>query len=117
MGIEIRGDDEFKALLKNLMDKYPGVLDMALDDTADAISLKAQQIVPVDTGRLRASINVKREELKKTIGTNVEYATFVEFGTPVGTGENGGPMPYLRPAFETNKGRITEFFMKNIQNI
>jgi HK97 gp10 family phage protein len=114
MGIEIRGDDEFKALLKNLMDKYPGVLDMALDDTADAISLKAQQIVPVDTGRLRASINVKREELKKTIGTNVEYASFVEFGSPIGTGENGGPKPYLRPAFETNKGRVPEFFMKNI---
>ena len=114
MGIEIRGDEEFKALLKKLSDKYPGVLDMALDDTADAISLKAQQIVPVDTGRLRASINVKREELKKTIGTNVEYASFVEFGSPIGTGENGGPMPYLRPAFETNKGRVSEFFLKNL---
>ena len=116
MGIEIKGDEEFKALLQSLAQKYPGVLDMALDDTADAISLKAQQTVPVDTGRLRASINVKREELKKTIGTNVEYASFVEFGSPIGTGENGGPMPYLRPAFETNKGRVSEFFMKNLSS-
>ena len=114
MGIEIRGDKEFKAKLKELLTQYPDVLDIALDDTADAISLKAQRLVPVDTGRLRASINVRREYLAKTIGTNVEYAAFVEFGTPIGTGENGGPMPYLRPAFETNKGRVAEFFVANL---
>ena len=51
MGIEIKGDKEFKALLQKLLAQYPEVLDMALDDTADAISLAAQRIVPVDTGR------------------------------------------------------------------
>ena len=114
MGIENKCDKEFKALLQKLLAQYPEVLDMALDDTADAISLAAQRIVPVDTGRLRSSINVRREYLAKTIGTNVEYAAFVEFGTPIGTGENCGPMPFLRPAFETNKGRVSEFFLKNL---
>ena len=109
MGIEIRGDDEFKALLKNLMDKYPGVLDMALDDTADAISLEAQQTVPVDTGRLRASINVKREVLKKSIGTNVEYAQPVEYGTPYRDGTR-----FLTNAYERHRRRVAEFFMKNL---
>ena len=39
MGIEIKGGDEFQALLKKMLDQYPDVLDMSLDDTADAISL------------------------------------------------------------------------------
>ena len=87
---------------------------MALDDTADAMSLEAQRIVPVDTGRLRGSINVKKEYLSKVIGTNVEYAAFVEYGSPEGTGPNGGPKPYMRPAFENNKKRVAEFFVKNL---
>ena len=114
MSIEIKGGDEFQALLKKLLDQYPDVLDMALDDTADAISLSAQIQVPVDTGRLRSSINVKREYLRKTVGTNVEYAIHVEYGTPTGTGENGGPMPYLRPAFEKHKNRVSDFFIENL---
>ena len=114
MGIRITGGDKFKNLLKELQENYPDVLDLALDDTADAMSLTAQRIVPVDTGRLRASINVKREYLSKVIGTNVEYAPFVEYGQPEGTGPNGGPSPYMRPAFESNKKRVAEFFVQNL---
>ena len=110
----IEGSIAFKNYLRKLQDKYPDVLDMALDDTADAISLEAQRIVPVDTGRLRGSINVKREFLVKVIGTNVEYAAYVEYGSPEGTGPNGGPSPYLRTALENNKKRVAEFFVKNL---
>jgi len=114
MGIEIRGGDAFKAKLQELVNFYPEVLDLALDDTADAMSLDAQRIVPVDTGRLRASINVKRDFLIKAIGTNVEYAPHVEYGSPEGTGPSGGPKPYMRPAFEKNKKRVAEFFKANL---
>ena len=114
MGITIKGGDDFRKKLNEIIEKYPDVMDMALDDTADAISLEAQTIVPVDTGRLRGSINVKRRKLKKRIGTNVEYAAHVEFGSPTGSGPNGGPKPYLRPAFENNHRRVAEFFKKNL---
>jgi len=115
MGITIKGGDDFRKNLEELVEKYPDVLDMALDDTAAAIHLEATKIVPVDTGRLRGSINVKREYLKKRIGTNLEYAAFVEFGTPIGTGPHGGPQPFLRPALEKfgTTGTIVKFFMKN----
>ena len=116
MAIELRGSKEFQAMLEKLLEKYPDVLDMALDDTADVISLKAQQLVPVDTGRLRSSINVQRKYLSKSIGTNVEYAAHVEYGTPTGTGENGGPKPYLRPAFNNNQKKVAEFFIQNLGN-
>jgi hypothetical protein len=114
MGIELRGGAAFKSTLQKIAESHPLVLDQALDDTADAISLAAQRIVPVDTGRLRGSINVKRKNLRKTIGTNLEYAAFVEFGSPMGSGPNGGPKPYLRPAFENNHRRVAEFFKKNL---
>jgi len=116
MGITIKGGDDFRKKLNEIIEKYPDVMDMALDDTADAISLDAQRTVPVDTGRLRGSINVKREYLKKRIGTNLEYAAFVEFGTPIGTGPHGGPQPYLRPALEKfgTTATIAKFFNKNL---
>mgnify|MGYP003662008469 CR=1 FL=1 len=114
MGIKLKGDKEFQLLLTTLKEQYPDVLDMALDDTADSISLTAQQLVPVDTGRLRSSINVRREYLTKTIGTNVKYAAYVEYGTPTGTGPSGGPSPYFRPAFQTNKNKVTKFFIDNL---
>ena len=104
MDFKIEGIDEFNAKLKEMKEEYPNHLDEAMDDTADAISLMAQIKVPVDTGRLRASINVQREYLRKSIGTNVTYAKYVEFGT---SGQR--PQPYLRPAYEENKNRVSEF--------
>ena len=65
--------------------------------------------MPVDTGRLRASINIKRRKLRKTIGTNVEYASVVEFGE-----EHKSPQPYLRPAFQNNYKKVSVFFKKNL---
>jgi len=114
MGITIKGGDQFKSILQKIADEHPEVLDAALDDTADAMSLSAQIQVPVDTGRLRASINVKREFLVKVIGTNVKYAPHVEYGSPEGTGPNGGPSPFMRPAFEKNRRRVAEFFKQNL---
>ena len=119
MGIEIRGGDKWRAQLKELMEKYPDVLDFALDDVAAAIHLDAaDKYVPVDEGTLRSSINVKSEYLRKTVGSAMKYAAYIEFGQPVGTGPSSttrpGPRPYLRPAFNNNKDRTAEFFMKNL---
>ena len=36
----------------------------------------------------------------------MQYANYIEFGEPQGTGPNEGPKPYLRPAFENNKNKI-----------
>ena len=109
MGIKIKGGEKFKSLIQELAEKRPDVMDAALDDTADAMSLEAQRIVPVDTGRLRASINVKREFLVKVIGTNVEYAQPVEYGTPYREGTR-----FMTKAFENNRRRVAEFFIKNL---
>jgi hypothetical protein len=42
----------------------------------------AQRLCPVDTGHLRRSLTAKqRDELSYTVGTNINYALHVEFGT------------------------------------
>lgn len=56
----------------------------------------ARALCPVDTGRLRASIQHKMGSDSVgpfvEIGSNVEYASEVEFGT-----QRQRPQPYLRP--------------------
>lgn len=58
----------------------------------------AKRICPVDTGRLRNSITHQQfDENTEVIGTNVEYAAYVELGT-----KDHKPQPYLRPAAENH---------------
>lgn len=53
----------------------------------------AKQDCPVDTGNLRNSISYQVRGNAAYIGTSVEYAPYVEFGTGTMT-----ERPYLRPA-------------------
>lgn len=63
---------------------------------AQAIRTEAVLNAPVDTGRLRQSIGVKKiGEGHYRVGTNVEYAPLVEFGTRYTRAQ-----PFLRPALE-----------------
>ena len=79
---------------------------------------QAVALAPVQTARLRNSIDhhVDEAELTGYVGTNVEYAVYVEFGTGE-FAENGNgkkpfttwgqePQPYLRPAFRKNRSAI-----------
>jgi HK97 gp10 family phage protein len=62
---------------------------------ADKIKDEAKSIVPVRTGKLRDSIEVIDGETNKIkyIGSDVDYAIYVELGTV-----KTDPKPYLRPA-------------------
>lgn len=61
------------------------------------VEAAAKRLCPVDTGRLRSSITNRLDEdaagLFADIGSNVEYAIFVELGT-----QHAAAQPYLRPA-------------------
>ena len=63
------------------------------EHAAENVLKMAKTIVPVDTGRLRDSLHIKQDsEGAELVGTDVEYAVFVEFG-----GANPAE-PFLRPA-------------------
>jgi len=63
------------------------------------IEAGAKAVVPVDTGNLKNSIQTEMEsDLTAVVGTNVEYAPYVEYGT-----YKMASRPYLGPAAETVK--------------
>lgn len=55
----------------------------------------AQSICPVDTGRLRSSITNDHDDTSVIVGTNVEYAPYVEYGT-----SRQRAQPYLKPSVQ-----------------
>ena len=67
------------------------------------IQREAKQRTPVDTGRLRSSIRatINPEKLEAVVGTDVEYAPFVEHGT-----NRMQARPFLFPAFEQERPKF-----------
>lgn len=85
-------------------------LEEALERAVLIVQATAQRLVPVDTGRLRASIESAVKRIGDTIvrgfvGTNVEYAPHVEIGTG-----SMDAQPYLRPAVEAHRPDIRNQF-------
>jgi hypothetical protein len=56
-------------------------LDEAMDDIADAILERSQELVPVDEATLKHSGHVEREELDKKIIYDAPHSPYIEFGT------------------------------------
>lgn len=88
---------------------------------------EAKQVCPVDTGELlnsiRAEVNEYATFVTGTVGTNKEYAVYVEMGTGDKgreSGGNGSPVqasyrtkwggmrarPYLWPAWKANREKV-----------
>lgn len=102
--------------LKKLKTKYPEAVARAVQNTALKVASNARRIVPRDKGFLKGSIKAEpdvRSGFSRSssggvsnyasvwkVGTNAKYARYIEFGEPTGTGPNGGPRPYLRPAYD-----------------
>jgi len=90
MAGSVRLTDNSKAILAAI----PVAEDRALEKIGMVAEGYAQKACPVDTGLLRDSIMHYVEEDKTVlIGTAIEYAPFVEFGT-----SKQKAQPYLRPA-------------------
>ena len=119
--VTVTGLDELSARIVSTKKTVPDTLDLAMNDTADAIMLKAMRLVPVDKGVLRNSIGTDLSGYHhKIIYANADYASKIEFGEPIGgdpetrdeRADPPGPRPFMRPAFQTEKERLTEFYDK-----
>lgn len=123
-GFDELADDleRFAEAVDDAETQIESTLDGAVEKTSLQVLRGARQRVPIDTGNLRNSIlNRRVAPMKYSVGTNVEYAPYVERGTsphiirPDGDAlvfESGGetvfaarvehpgtePQPYLRPA-------------------
>lgn len=118
-GIKVDFEREYRSYrkerTKELIDKLgSGMARAALIVERQAkinVSKPAGQHPRVDTGRLRASITsqIKKEADKIVggVGTNVEYASDLEFGT-----SKIPAYPWLFPALESKKDEVKEALSK-----
>jgi HK97 gp10 family phage protein len=118
-------------------DKRPEKLEKAIEVALQSIGIlmegTAAQLAAVDTGRLRGSItwatSLKQDRVRGKakygdrvdrpnrsrvvhIGTNVEYAPHVEYGT-----RRMSAQPFLRPAFDTHRGDVKTIFDDTIKRM
>lgn len=122
--VEIKGLDK---LVDNIIDEQ--ALSQALGKACALVERSAKEKAPKDTGELRRSITSEVRGNEGVIYTTLEYAPYVEYGTGL-FAESGGrkdvpwhyqddkgewhttsgmkPQPFMRPALDENRERITE---------
>ena len=92
--VEIDGD-----ALRELFESPDGEVAKDLQRRALQVDRAAKHLCPVDTGRLRSSITNEigqaDQGLVAAVGTDVEYAPYVELGT-----SKMAAQPFLLPALE-----------------
>jgi HK97 gp10 family phage protein len=83
-----------------------------LGDGAAIMQDRAMSIVAVDTGRLRASIRLRRVgNLVVQVFTVVEYGPYVEYGTRYMQAQ-----PFFRPAYEQTYQVIIALLKRELAN-
>ncbi len=104
--VEVRADNR-----EAIVDAIDRALVAALEEVGLVAEGYAKRVCPVDTGRLRNSIThiVDADGKYAVIGTNVEYAPYVELGT-----RHQRPQPYLKPAAEDHASTYRSIFRKHL---
>ena len=125
----------FRDNSKEFLDAFNAATERALEKCGLAAENFAVRLVPVDTGNLRNSITHKVVENEVYIGTNNEYAAYVELGT--GKYAEGGrkdpwvyqdeegrwhhtdgqrAQPYLKPAVADHKQTYRNIIKDELEN-
>ena len=97
---------------KQVLDKINQSINDKLQLSGELVKGSAQKNAPVKTGTLRNSIDfeVNKEEKSVRIGTNVEYAPWIELGTGFIK-----PRWFLTRALNENIQKIKKIFAKEIK--
>lgn len=82
----------------------------ALEEIGIVAERHAKDKCPVDTGRLQRSIRHTVDELSVEIGTDVEYASYVELGT-----SKMRAQPYLAPAVSNHSDEYRQILEKHMR--
>lgn len=103
MSIDVKIEDNSKEFLKELESRIPA----ALEECGLAAEGYAKGLCPVDTGLLRNSISHSTDDNTAYIGTNVEYAAYVELGT-----KKMKAQPYLMPAVVDHQSEYNQIIKR-----
>lgn len=110
--VRVVGRDRLDRKLAEIGPLLTKVMQREVKIAAVNVQNGARRRVPVDTGRLRNSITheITGDGLNAAIGSNVEYAPFVEFGT-----RSMRAQPYLFPALEEERPLYMERLKRALQ--
>ena len=108
---------ELEFYTDEVVKEYNTAIEQAMKEAVLIVEADAKRNAPVDTGRLRASITnevrkIAGAVLEGRVGTNVDYARFVELGT---SKEKYPTQPYLRPALRNNFDKIVAIIQEAIE--
>lgn len=95
-----------------VLDEFDNAIEAALEEIGLTAEGHAKKKCPVDTGRLRNSISHDVKEKTAYIGTNVEYAPYVELGTV-----NTKAQPFLKPAVTNHIDQYKDITKRRLQGI
>lgn len=120
--IEVKGAKELQRDLEKAARDLPAGMEHAMGKAVLLVEGEAKMKATrrpgpmVRTGRLRASITPKVERIgggvRGTVGSNVEYAPYVELGT-----RRMPPYPYLWPALKAKTEeviKVLDRFLKDV---
>lgn len=107
---EVEGAEEIIKILKEMGQNAENVLLQAAEAGGKIALDDAKRRCPVRTGRLRSSLQLEvgkstpyKADVRVRPGKDEYYGTFVELGT-----KNQAAQPFMRPAVDENKERISE---------
>lgn len=107
MTVKLEGWKEFADFASKLSDSVQKSVEQEMLKGGYEIERLAKSNAPVDTGRLKGSITTnksgKGSSYQVSIGTDVEYAPHVEFGT-----YKQSAQPFLHPAFDNLSPKIID---------
>lgn len=107
----VTGEITIQSNKQEILNHLPDVIEAALEAIGLTAEGYAKDECPVDTGRLRNSITHAVEGDAVYIGTNVEYAPYVELGT-----SRMKARPFLGPAAENHGQEYKELFEAAMKN-
>ncbi len=101
--VRIVGIDRLAATLRRLQSDRSAALAAAVSAGAHDVREAATRNLPRRSGRLarRVTVEIAPDGLAATVGTDLDYGTFLELGT-----RRMAARPWLRPAFLALRSRL-----------
>lgn len=135
MAVKVEGIKELAVELDGMASEH--LMGKQLDKALLVVEEAARKKARKDTGALRRSITSDRTGLTGWVGTPLEYAPYIEYGTGL-YAENGGrkdvpwmyrddegnahftkgnrPHPFMRPALDENREKVTRILEEGLLN-
>lgn len=110
-GGRVKGLDKLKKRFSDIRKRITTSNDEALQELGKEIQTRMKAACPVDTGKLRDSIDVEKKGKGITVGPRgVDYAGYVEYGT-----SRSPAQPYIRPVVAWAKVNAPKRFRKSVE--